>query len=69
MLSYQADFDPIHHKVEDIFLKALLAGRREGEGSRRVWDGGGAALLMWLITWIRCEKLLVWTVWDIQQIK
>lgn len=67
--SYQADFDPIHHEFEDVFLKALLAGRRQGERCRRVWDRSGATLILWLITWIWCEKLLVWGVRNIQQVK
>lgn len=27
-VAHQADFDPVHHELEDVLLEALLAGRR-----------------------------------------
>lgn len=44
LLTYQADFDAVHHEFEDILLKALLAGRWQGKECGRVWDRGGATL-------------------------
>lgn len=69
MQPYQAYFDPIHHEFEDVLLKALLAGRWQGEGGGRGWDGGRATLVLQLITWIWCEKLLVWGIWYVQEVK
>lgn len=51
-MSYQADFDAVHHEFENVFLKALLAGRRQGEGRGRMRDGGESALLLRMINWV-----------------
>lgn len=43
---YQADFDTVHHELENVLLEALLAGWWQGEGNRRVGDRGRAAFIV-----------------------
>lgn len=67
---YQADFDAVHHELEDVLLEALLAGRRQGEGGGGVGDGGGAALIVGrLVAPLGREEVVVRRVGDVEQVE
>lgn len=69
-MAYQADFDPVHHELEDVLLEALLAGRGQGEGCGGVGHGGGATLVVGrLIAPFGREEVLVRRVGDVEQVE
>lgn len=67
---YQADFDAVHHQLEDVLLEALLASWWQSKGGGRVEDGGGAAFVVRrLVARFGREEVLVRRVGDVEQVK
>lgn len=67
---YQADFDAVHHELENVLLEALLAGWWQSEGSRGVGNRGGAALIVGrLIARFGREEVLVRRVGNVEQVE